>query len=118
MGPLRILRFGLRGGGAADDGVEAAVAPPFDEAFLETLELFDDGRTAPFADPPPPPPPERLNITDLSVLFVPPQAVALVWPRFFVKRGFVRWKYTKHQATGNLRPLFRYLRAVSSADSE
>ena len=112
------MRFGLRGGGAADDGVEAAATPPFDEAFLETLEPFDDGRTAPFADPPPP---ERLNITELSVLFVP-QAVALVWPRFFVKKGVrnlhVRWKYTKHQATGNLRPLFRYLRAVSSADSE
>jgi hypothetical protein len=102
MGPLRILRFGLRGGGAADDGVEAAAAPPFDEAFLlETLEPFDDGRTAPFADPPPPPPPpERLNITDLSVLFVP-QAVALVWPRFFVKKR-VRRKI--HQAPSDWQP--------------
>ena len=95
MGPLRILRFGLRGGGAADDGVEAAAAPPFDEAFLETLEPFDDGRTAPFADPPPP---ERLNMTDLSVLFVP-QAVALVWPRFFVKRGFVIYTYAGNTST-------------------
>ena len=112
------MRFGLRGGGAADDGVEAAATPPFDEAFLETLEPFDDGRTAPFADPPPPPPPpppERLNITELSVLFVP-QAVALVWPRFFVKKG-----QEIHQAPSYWQPLPTLSvskRAVSSADSE